>query len=155
MHLCDWEPRHMLYPHVPLGRRTLSSLRATCAWSVWPLPSRERLGLLRPALMGAPWKLVPVSSSAVLEEPWLTSWLSGRTRLTAKEEDHWEEEEEEEAFCDEMGRIWSESAVSGELLFWNMEKMSDPISSKLQKDWRVLVYLLPCKQKHWHINKSK
>lgn len=51
-------------------------------------------------------RLVPASPSAVLEEPWLTSRLSGRTRLTANEEDHWEEEEEEEeAFCDEMGRI--------------------------------------------------
>lgn len=69
--------------------------------------------------MGAVSRLA--SPSADLEEPWLTSRLSGRTRLTAKDEDHWEEEEEEEeVFCDEMGRIWSESveAVRGELLFF-------------------------------------
>ncbi len=120
------EREHMLYPHVPLGRRTLSSLRATCAWSGGPPASRERLGLLRPGLMGTACRLVPASPSAVLEEPWLTSRLSGRTRLTAKEDDHWEEEEEEEeeAFCGEMGRIWSESmdAVRGELLFWKRDR---------------------------------
>ena len=69
---------------------------------------REGLALLRPGLKGTACRLVPTSPSAVLEEPWLTSRLSGRTRLTANEEDHWEEEEEEEeeeAFCDEMGRI--------------------------------------------------
>ena len=70
----------------------------------------------------------PASPSAVLEEPGPASRLSGRTRLTAKEDDHWEEEEdeeeEEEAFCDEMGRIWSESvdAVRGELLFWKRDR---------------------------------
>lgn len=116
----------MLYPHIPLGSRTFSSLRATCACSGRPPESRERLGLLRPGLKAVACRLLPASLSAVLEEPWLASRLSGRTRLTAKEEDHWEvdEEEEEEAFCDEMGRTWSESvdADRGELLFWKMEK---------------------------------
>lgn len=126
---CNWVQQHMLYPHVPLGRRTLSSLRATCAWSGRPPASRERLGLLRPGLEGAASRLVPASPSAVLEEPWLTSRLCGRTRLTAKDEDHWEEEDkvEDGSFCDEMGRIWSESvdAVRGELL-WKRERDEFP-----------------------------
>lgn len=128
---------NVLYSHVPLGSRTFSSLRATCAWSGRPPESRERLGLLRPGLMAVACRLVPASLSVVLEEPWLASRLSGRTRLTAKEDDHWEEdeEEEEEAFCDEMGRTWSESAdaVRGELLFWKMEKHE--WSYKLASTW--------------------
>ena len=119
----------MLYPHVPLGRRTLSSLRATCAWSGRPSASRERLGLLRPGLMGAASRSVPASLSEVLEEPWLTSRLGGRTRLTAKDEDHWDEEDDDkEAFCDEMERIWSEfvDTVRGELLFWRRERDEFP-----------------------------
>lgn len=84
---------------VPLGRRTLSSLRATCACSGRPPASREGLGLLRPDLKGSPCRLLPVSPSVVLEEPWMTSRLSGRTRPTARDDD--QEEEEEEAFCDE------------------------------------------------------
>lgn len=93
-------------PHAPLGSRTFSSLRATCAWSGRPPESSERLGLPRPGLMAVAGRLAPASLSAVREEPWPVSRLSGRTRLTAKEDDHWEEdeEEEEEAFCDEMGR---------------------------------------------------
>lgn len=71
--------------------------------------SRERLGLLLPGLVGAASILEPASPSAVLEEPWLTSRLCGRTRLTAKEEDHWEEEEEDKvvdkSFCDDIERI--------------------------------------------------
>jgi len=85
-------------PGVPLGRRTLSSLRATCAWSGRPAASREGPGLN--GVAGC-W---PASRSAVLEEPGPTSRLSGRTKLTANDDDHWEEEEEEEeAFCDERG----------------------------------------------------
>lgn len=102
----------MPHSHVPLGRRTFSSLRATCAWSGSPPTSRVRLGLRRPARMVAASEFVPASPSAVLEDPWPTSRLSGRTRLTAKEEDHCEEEEEqeeedeeEEAFCGEMRKI--------------------------------------------------
>lgn len=120
---------HMLHPHVPLGRRTLSSLRATCAWRGRPPAKREKVGLLRPGLAAAAIWLAPASPSAVLEEPWLASRLCGRTRLTAKDEDHWEEdEEEEESFCDNMGRTWSESvdAMRGELLFWKRESDEFP-----------------------------
>lgn len=99
----------MLDPDVPLGRRTFSSLRATCAWSGRLPESREGLGLLRLGLTAVACALVPLSPSVVLEEPWLTSRLGDRARLTAREEDHWEvdkeeEEEEEEAFCGEMRR---------------------------------------------------
>lgn len=70
--------------------------------------NRERPGLLLPGLVGPASKLEPASPSAVLEEPWLTSRLCGCTRLTAKDEDHWEEEEDkvvDESFCDDVERI--------------------------------------------------
>lgn len=46
---------------------------------------------------------LPASPSAVLEEPWPASRLSGRTRLTAKDDDNWEQEEAA-AFCGETGK---------------------------------------------------
>lgn len=49
--------------------------------------------------------MVPASPSALLEEePWLISRLCGLTRLTAKDEDHWEEEDrvEGKSFCDDI-----------------------------------------------------
>lgn len=68
--------------------------------------------------------LEPATPSVVLEER-LTSRLSGRTTLTAKDEDHWEEEEEEkESFCVDMGSKRSESidAARCELLFWRRKR---------------------------------
>lgn len=122
--VCARVPQSVVFPCVPLGRRTFSSLQATCAWRL--LPRREKVGLLPPALAGANRKAAPDSSSVASEEPRRSSWLRGRARLAAREEDHWEEEgdEEEWAFCDEIGRTWSESTeeVRGELVFWNTEK---------------------------------
>lgn len=119
----------MLHPHIPRGKRTFSSLRATCAWSGRLLVSRERLELLCPG-----WVvncLQPASLSAVLEEPdSLISQLSGFTRLAARDEDRWEgdEEEVEESFCNDMQRIWLEfcDTLRGELHYCNREREQNP-----------------------------
>lgn len=57
--------------------------------------------------------MAPASPS--LEEPCPASRLSGRTRLTASEEDHWEEDGEEGAFCDETGRDVSPGSATSSI----------------------------------------
>lgn len=131
----------MLCPHVPLGRRTLSSLRATCACrgrepSLSPPPpppattSRDRLGLRHRGLAGGEEaRLVPASPCPLLEEePWMISRLCGLTRLRARDEDQREEDEEDEevddrvegeSFCDGARRKVSEPRLQQKRFHFN------------------------------------